>query len=94
MENLQTTMEILTNLQTNKHFGSNGCLMVTGNANTTAPSGVYYAVQFITDCTPTTLTITNSTTVTGVKHKAGTVIYGDITAITCGSSETYLLYKN
>ena len=91
--NKTTPMEIMTDLLTKKHFGSNGCVMVTGNAATTAPSGTYYAVQFIANCTPTTLTITNSTTVVGVPHKAGTIIYGDITAITGAATDTYLLYK-
>ena len=78
----------------NKGFAPNGCLMITGNAATTAGAGTYFAVQFVTNCTPTTLTITNSTTVTSVQHSKGTIIYGDITAITAGSGETYILYKN
>ena len=77
----------------NKGLGMHGVVMVTGTGATTAASGTYFAVQFVTACTPTTLTISNSTTVTSVTHIAGTVIYGDITAITAGSGETYILYK-
>tara|TARA_R100000231_G_scaffold139553_2_gene121236 strand:+ start:1889 stop:2182 length:294 start_codon:yes stop_codon:yes gene_type:complete len=77
----------------NKGLGVHGVVMVTGTAAQSVDSGTYFAVQFVTDCTPTTLTISNSTTVTSVAHKAGTVIYGDITAITAGASETYILYK-
>ena len=63
-------------------------------ADTNEHTGPYFAVQFVTNCTPTTLTISNSTTVTSVQHTKGTIIYGDITAITAGSGETYILYKN
>tara|TARA_R110002012_G_scaffold138562_1_gene295360 strand:- start:564 stop:851 length:288 start_codon:yes stop_codon:yes gene_type:complete len=76
-----------------KGYAPRGFLMVTGTGNTTATSGTYFAVHFVTDCTLTTFTVTNSTTVT-VTHKAGSTVYGDITAITAGSSETYMLYKN
>ena len=78
----------------NKGFAPNGCVMITGNAAQSVDKGTYFAVQFVTNCTPTTLTITNSTTVTSVQHSKGTIIYGDITAITAGSGETYILYKN
>tara|TARA_R100000654_G_scaffold25521_1_gene49023 strand:- start:108 stop:401 length:294 start_codon:yes stop_codon:yes gene_type:complete len=93
---IRTTSESLLHdsaVALNKGLGVHGVVMVTGTADTTAASGTYFAVQFVTDCTPTTLTISNSTTVTSVAHKAGTVIYGDITAITAGASETYILYK-
>tara|TARA_R100000700_G_C3175567_1_gene150429 strand:+ start:2911 stop:3204 length:294 start_codon:yes stop_codon:yes gene_type:complete len=93
---IRTTSESLLHdsaIALNKSLGMHGVVMVTGTATTTATSGTYFAVQFVTDCTPTTLTISNSTTVTSVQHKAGTVIYGDITAITAGSGETYILYK-
>mgnify|MGYP003147756518 CR=1 FL=1 len=78
----------------NKGFAPNGCVMITGTAVTTANAGTYFAVQFVTACTPTTLTITNSTTVVSVTHVAGTIIYGDIVAITAASADTYILYKN
>ena len=76
-----------------KGFAPQGFVMITGTAAQSVDSGTYFAVHFVTDCTLTTFTVTNSTTVT-VTHKAGSTVYGDITAITAGSSETYLLYKN
>tara|TARA_Y100000385_G_scaffold226541_1_gene237219 strand:+ start:1074 stop:1334 length:261 start_codon:yes stop_codon:yes gene_type:complete len=74
-------------------IGRMGCKIVTGTAATTAASGTYYAVQFITNCTPTTFTISGGTgTFSGVTYSAGGVVYGDITAITAAASETYILY--
>ena len=74
-------------------IGRMGCKIVTGTTATTAASGTYYAVQFITDCTPTTFTISGGTgTFSGVTYSAGGVVYGDITAITAAASETYILY--
>ena len=78
----------------NKGLGMHGVVMVTGTAAQSVASGTYFAVQFVTACTPTTLTISNSTTVTSVAYLGGTIIYGDITAITAGSGETYILYKS
>lgn len=88
--------KLIQNIDTSvkKGYALNGFLQVTGTAATTADPGTYWAVQFITDCTLTTFTVTNSTTVAGVIYKAGTIVYGDITAITAGASETYNLYKN
>ena len=74
-------------------FGNSGCKMVSGNTAQNESSGTYFAVQFLKACTPTALTITNSTEVTGVEIPAGTVIYGDITAITGDSAAFYVLYK-
>jgi len=75
-------------------IGKMGCKIVTGTTAVTAEAGTYYAIQFITDCTPTAFTITDGDgTFTGVTYTAGTVVYGDVTAITAGASETYILYK-
>ena len=76
-----------------KGFAPQGFVMITGTAAQSVASGTYFAVHFVTDCTLTAFTATNSTTVT-VTHKAGSTVYGDILTITAGSSETYMLYKN
>jgi|14_taG_2_1085336.scaffolds.fasta_scaffold00097_17 hypothetical protein len=81
----------------NKQIAKGGFLTTKEGASpagVTASSGTYYAVQFVTDCTPSTFTAGNSTTVTGSIYPAGMVIYGDITAITCSEDEVYILYKN
>ena len=67
--------------------------MITGTGAQSVISGTYFAVHFVTDCTLTVFTATNSTAVT-VLHKAGSTVYGDILTITAGASETYMLYKN
>tara|TARA_R110002050_G_scaffold69859_2_gene151012 strand:- start:2006 stop:2506 length:501 start_codon:yes stop_codon:yes gene_type:complete len=74
-------------------LGDNGCVMINGNAAQSESAGTYFAVQFLKACTPTTLTIGSSTTVTGQEIPAGTIIYGDITAITGDSGALYVLYK-
>ena len=74
-------------------FGNSGCVMISGSAAQSVSTGTYFAVQFLKACTPTGLTITNSTEVTGVEIPAGTIIYGDVTAITGDSSAFYVLYK-
>ena len=85
------TKKFITDVAT----GAMGCKIVTGTTAVTASADTYYAVQFITNCTPTVLTITDGDgTFTGVTYTAGTVVYGDITAITAGASETYILYKS
>jgi|14BtaG_2_1085337.scaffolds.fasta_scaffold06496_2 hypothetical protein len=77
-----------------KSFGTVGNKIVTGTTAVTVDSGTYFAVQFITDCTPTVLTMQNGVgTFSGIEYAQGTIIYGDITAITAGASETYILYK-
>ena len=81
------------NRSVNKGFAPNGFVMITGTGAQSVASGTYFAVHFVTDCTLTAFTVTNSTTVT-VTHKAGSTMYGDILTITAGSSETYTLYKN
>tara|TARA_B100002019_G_scaffold268747_1_gene260966 strand:- start:4425 stop:4787 length:363 start_codon:yes stop_codon:yes gene_type:complete len=79
---------------TNKlSLGDNGCVMINGAGAQSVSAGTYFAVQFLKACTPTTLTISNSTTVTGQEIPAGTIIYGDITAITGDSGALYVLYK-
>ena len=77
----------------NKGFAPNGFVMITGTAAQSVSAGTYFAVHFVTDCTLTAFTATNSTSVT-VTHKAGTTVYGDILTITASSSQTYMLYKN
>ena len=74
-------------------LGDNGCVMISGNAAQSVSAGTYFAVQFLKACTPTALTIGSSTTVTGTEIPAGTIIYGDITAITGDSAAFYVLYK-
>jgi len=81
------------NTSVNKGFAPNGFVMITGTGAQSVDSGTYFAVHFVTDCTLTVFTATNSTAVT-VTHKAGSTMYGDILTITAGSSETYTLYKN
>ena len=76
-----------------KGFAPNGFVMITGTGAQSVASGTYFAVHFVTDCTLTVFTATNSTAVT-VLHKAGSTVYGDILTITAGASETYMLYKN
>ena len=66
-------------------LGDNGCVMINGNAAQSESAGTYFAVQFLKACTPTTLT--------GQEIPAGTIIYGDITAITGDSGALYVLYK-
>jgi len=75
------------------NMGGSGSVTIAGNAAQSVSTGTYFAVYFVKDTTPTTLTITNSTTVTGQLYPAGTWIYGDITAITGDSSGMYILYK-
>ncbi|NDG53856.1 MAG: hypothetical protein EBY39_12695 [Flavobacteriia bacterium] len=72
-------------------IGKMGSVIQTG---ATAVTGSFYAVQFITDCTPTVFTVADGTgTYTGVTYSAGTVVYGDITAITVAAGETFIAYK-
>ena len=77
----------------NKGFAPNGFVMITGTGAQSVAAGTYFAVHFVTDCTLTAFSATNSTAVT-VKHVAGSTVYGDILTITAGSGETYMLYKN
>ena len=72
-------------------IGGMGSVIQTG---ATTVNGNFYAVQFITDCTPTTFTIADGTgTYSGVTYTAGTVVYGDITAIRVAAGETFIAYK-
>ena len=72
--------------------GVGGFKTVSGTAAQTAAAGTYWAVYFIKDTTPTTLTVTLGTTVTGIVYKAGTWVYGDIRAITGNTNGAYILY--
>ena len=81
------------NTSVNKAFAPNGFVMITGTGGQSVASGTYFAVHFVTDCTLTVFTATNSTAVT-VLHKAGSTVYGDILTITASASNTYMLYKN
>ncbi len=77
-----------------KSFGTVGNKIVTGTTVVTATPGTYFAIQFITDCTPTAFTISDGEgTYTGITYAAGTTLFGNVTAITAGASETYILYK-
>lgn len=84
----------LTEKLFNRQNATKGIDTVTsnGSAQTYTP-GTYYAIQFITEVTPTVLTATNSSLATGVAYPAGTVLYCDITAITCPSGSIISLYK-
>ena len=74
-----------------KQHRRGGSVIVTGISATT---GEFFGVECITACTFTTFTIANSTgTFTGIAYPIGTVIYGDITALTAGSSEIYIAFK-
>jgi len=72
--------------------GVNGMVTISGSAAQTANAGTYWAIYFIKDTTPTTLTITLGTTVTGIVYKARTWIYGDVRAITGDTNGAYILY--
>ena len=80
----------------NRQNAYNGIKMVKEAATPVgeqADSGTYYAIQFVTDCTPQTFTATNCTFVTGVQFPAGTVVYADVTSIICLENNAYCLYK-
>tara|TARA_R110002074_G_C12312865_1_gene646194 strand:- start:248 stop:535 length:288 start_codon:yes stop_codon:yes gene_type:complete len=86
----------LTQRLFNRQNSSNGILTKSEGATPTGetPSaGTYYAIQFITDCTPTVFTASNSTLATGVLYPAGTIMYCDVTAITGSANSIYSLYK-
>ena len=73
-------------------IGRMGATVVKGAVATT---GVFYACQFIADTTPTVFTIGNSTGnfADTIVYKAGTVVYGAITAITPDAAGVVILYK-
>jgi len=58
----------------------------------TFSAGTYYAVQFVTECVIQTLTMENSVTL-ATTYPAGSVLYGDITAITGTTGDIYILYR-
>jgi len=86
---------LLTKIRDNQllMLGNSGSVTISGNGAQTPGAGVYCAVYFIGNTTPTTLTIGSSTTVADVLYPAGTWLYGDIEAITGDSSALYTLYK-
>jgi len=59
----------------------------------TATSGTYYAIHFLTDCTPTAFTATSSELSTNVTYPSGTVIYCNVTQIQCTADQAFILYK-
>ena len=72
-------------------IGRMGSVITTGGGPVT---GNFYAIQFITDCTPTTFVVADGTgTYSGVTYQAGTVVYGDITSIRVSPGETFIAYK-
>jgi len=75
-----------------KQHRRGGSVIVTGTAATT---GEFFGVECITACTFDTFTMANSTgTFTGIAYPVGTIIYGDITALTAnGVGEIYIAFK-
>ena len=76
----------------NRQNATAGIDSFNDNTARTFDSGTYYAVQFVTECVITNLTMTNSTTL-ATTYPAGSVLYGDITAITGTTDDIYILYK-
>ena len=75
-------------------IGRMGCKMVSDGSAQSVTTETYYAVQFITDCTPTVFTIDGGDgTFSGITYSAGIIVYGDVRTITCGSGEAFILYK-
>ena len=72
--------------------GVSGSKTVSGNAAQSVAAGTYWAVMFIKPTTPTALTMSISTCVTGIEYPAGTWLYGDIRTITGDSNGAYILY--
>ena len=59
----------------NNSFAVRGSKIVTGNTAITASSGTFFAIQFITDCTPTAFTMQEGEgTYSGVTYGEGTLI--------------------
>ena len=86
----------LTQRLFDRQNASNGIVTKSEGASATGvtpAAGTYYAVQFITDCTPTVFTASNSTLAVDVMYPAGTVMYCDVTAITGDNNSIYALYK-
>ncbi len=74
-----------------KQTGSKGLTVGDGITEVT---GTFYAVQCLTACTFSAMTIAGLTgTITGKVIPAGTIIYGKITAITGSADNSYILYK-
>tara|TARA_B110000977_G_scaffold122572_1_gene157437 strand:- start:1848 stop:2099 length:252 start_codon:yes stop_codon:yes gene_type:complete len=67
--------------------------LVVGS-NTESIAGSFYAIHCLTDCTFTTLNISNLTgSLTGIDIQAGSIIYGKITSVTASNNNSYILYK-
>ena len=76
----------------NKSIAGSG--LVVGS-NTESITGNFYAIQCLTDCTFTTLNMSNLTgSLTGITIQSGSIIYGKITSVTASSNNSYILYKN
>jgi hypothetical protein len=63
-------------------------------AGTTANTGDFAAIQCINDTVFTTLTATGSTTtgISSLTYPAGTILYGEFTAITLASGAVHAYY--
>lgn len=71
-------------------FGGKQRTMVTGSAWT----GLAFAVTFVTETTPTTFTMNDTTgTLSGIVYPAGLTLYGSITAITPAAGESVIIYS-
>ncbi len=79
---------------TQKPFAPFGSEIITGGSVDASGPGVYFAVQFITDCTPNTFTVFNGTgTYSGIVYKAGTICELDVDSLTLPAGESAILYK-
>ena len=76
-------------------FGTNGCYVVP--ASSSAPTGAYCAIQFVTEGTIAAIT-TNSlqtgSAISGFTFPAGFVLYVPFTAVTTGASTVVVAYKS
>jgi len=72
-------------------FGGASREIVTG-AN--AWTGNAFAITFVTETTPTLFTMNDTTgTLDSIVYPAGLTLYGNITAITPGATESIILYR-
>jgi hypothetical protein len=75
-------------------IGRMGNKIVTGTTAISVSAGTYYAIQFVTACTPTTFTVDGGTgTYSGITYPAGLVCMFNVTSITAAAGESYILYK-
>lgn len=78
----------------NQSLGRAGHEMITGASKTYA-KGEIAAIEFVTECTPTTLTFHSGATGTysGVKYPAGFgMVYANINTITLPAGESAIVY--